>query len=150
VDKNGAVIANLSGDEKRKIITLEDMAPYLPKAYVAIEDERFLTHNGVDIKRTAAAIFSYIIGGGDSNFGGSTITQQLVKNLSEDKERDWTRKIREWYRAYELEKKLNKEEIFTLYVNTIYFGDGCYGIKNASEYYFSKNRGFFCAYLKII
>ena len=84
VDANGGVIANLSGDEKRKIITLEDMADYLPKAYVAIEDERFYEHSGVDFKRTGGAIFKKLTGSG--SFGGSTITQQLVKNITKDDE----------------------------------------------------------------
>ena len=76
VDNNGGVIANLSGDEKRKVITLEDMADYLPKAYVAIEDERYYSHSGVDFKRTAGAIINTVFG--KSSYGGSTITQQLV------------------------------------------------------------------------
>ena len=70
VDSNGGVIANLSGDEKRKVIKLEDMADYLPKAYVAIEDERFYKHNGVDLKRTAGAILHTVTG--NSSYGGST------------------------------------------------------------------------------
>ena len=73
VDANGAVIANLSGDEKRKIIAYDDMSKYLPKAYVAIEDERFYKHHGVDWKRTAGAIFNTIFKG-SSSYGGSTIT----------------------------------------------------------------------------
>ena len=79
------VVANLSGDEKRKIITIEDMSKYLPKAYVAIEDERFEKHHGVDWKRTAGAIFNTVFKG-SSSYGGSTITQQLVKNLTKDDE----------------------------------------------------------------
>ena len=82
VDQNGGVIANLSGDEKRKVITLEEMADYLPKAYVAIEDERFYKHSGVDFKRTAGAILHTVMG--NSSYGGSTITQQLVKNITKD------------------------------------------------------------------
>lgn len=81
---NGAVIANLSGDEKRKTITLADMSSYLPKAYVAIEDERFYKHHGVDFKRTAGAIVNKLFGSG--SYGGSTITQQLVKNITKDDE----------------------------------------------------------------
>ena len=80
VDKNGGIVAQLSGDEKRKIISLNDMAEYLPKAYVAMEDERFYKHHGVDIKRTTGAIIKTLLG--DSSYGGSTITQQLVKNIS--------------------------------------------------------------------
>ena len=71
VDSNGTVIADLSGDEKRKIITLEDMSQYLPKAYVAIEDERFYSHSGVDFKRTAGAILNTVFTG-SSSYGGST------------------------------------------------------------------------------
>ena len=77
-DAEGGVLAELNGDENRKIVTLEEMSPYLPKAYIAIEDERFEQHHGVDIKRTGAAILSFITHGGKSTAGGgSTITQQL-------------------------------------------------------------------------
>ena len=79
VDKNGGIVAQLSGDEKRKVITIEDMSEYLPKAYVAMEDERFYKHKGVDIKRTAGAIVKTLLG--DSSYGGSTITQSSC-NLS--------------------------------------------------------------------
>ena len=125
VDANGAVIANLSGDEKRKIITLEDMSQYLPKAYVAIEDERFYKHHGVDWKRTAGAIFNTIFKG-SSSYGGSTITQQLVKNLTEDNETSGLagiyRKIREWAKAYQVERMISKDQILELYLNILYVG----------------------------
>ena len=85
LDKDGNEIANLSDDEKRKIISLSEMSEYLPKAYVAIEDKRFYEHNGVDIKRTAGAILGVITR--NSSYGGSSITQQLVKNVTNDKER---------------------------------------------------------------
>ena len=78
-DKDGNVIAELSGDENREIISIGDMSEYLPKAFVAIEDERFYNHSGVDLKRTLAATSTYLLKG-DSSFGGSTITQQLIKN----------------------------------------------------------------------
>ena len=71
------------------------MSPYIPKAYISIEDERFYEHKGVDIKRTGAATVTYVLHKGKSSFGGSTITQQLVKNLTNDKEDDWQRKVRE-------------------------------------------------------
>ena len=81
-DSDGNILAELNGDESRKIISLEEMSPYLPKAYVAIEDERFETHNGIDIKRTGKAILSFITNFGKSTEGGgSTITQQVVKNV---------------------------------------------------------------------
>ena len=78
LDKSGKEIANLSTDEKRKVISLSEMPDYLPKAYIAIEDKRFYKHNGVDLKRTTGAIIGVVTG--KDNGGGSTITQQLVKN----------------------------------------------------------------------
>ena len=124
VDKNGAVIANLSGDEKRKMITLDEMAEYLPKAYVAMEDERFYQHNGVDLKRTAGAILKTLMG--NSSYGGSTITQQLVKNRTKDDERSGIagimRKVREWAKAYQVERLISKDQILELYLNILYVG----------------------------
>ena len=87
VDSNENILAELNGNESRKIITLDEMSPYLPKAYIAIEDERFYQHHGVDLKRTTAAILSFVTHFGKSTTGGgSTITQQLVKNITQDKE----------------------------------------------------------------
>ena len=108
-DINGEQIGTLSGDENRKIVTFEEMPEYLPKAFIAIEDKRFYEHNGVDIKRTAYATIMYIINRGDSESGGgSTITQQLIKNLKNDKAdsgaKGIERKIREMARAYNVEK----------------------------------------------
>ena len=93
-DKDGEVLHEIRGEENRKIIPLSEMGEYIPKAYVAIEDERFYEHSGIDIKRTAGAIVTYILNGGNSSFGGSTITQQLVKNLKEDDDDSVARKIR--------------------------------------------------------
>ncbi len=144
VDANGAVIANLSGDEKRKIITLGDMADYLPKAYVAIEDERFYKHHGVDWKRTAGAIFNTIFKG-SSSYGGSTITQQLVKNLTNDDESHGLagiyRKIREWAKAYQVERMISKDQILELYLNILYVGGegNLHGVELGAEYYFNKS-----------
>ena len=88
IDTDGNVLAELNGDESRKIITLEEMSPYLPKAYIAIEDERFEKHHGVDIKRTGAAVLSFITHGGKSTAGGgSTITQQVVKNVTQERKK---------------------------------------------------------------
>ena len=90
-------------DENRKIITLEEMSPYLPKAYIAIEDERFEKHHGVDIKRTGAAILSFITHGGKSTAGGgSTITQQVAKNIVFSQDKSWLRKIGEIFAAYDV------------------------------------------------
>ena len=142
LDKDGNVIAELSGDENRKIITLEEMSEYLPKAYVAIEDERFYDHSGVDIKRTAGAIFTYIVNGGSSSFGGSTITQQLVKNITQETDDTGiagvTRKVKEWVKAYQIENMLSKEQILELYLNIVFVGAGNSGVEVGAEYYFGK------------
>ncbi len=143
VDENGGVIANLSGDEKRKIITLADMADYLPKAYVAIEDERYYKHSGVDFKRTAGAIVNTVFGGG-SSYGGSTITQQLVKNITKDDEASGMagilRKVKEWAKAYQVERMISKDQILELYLNILFVGSGnLHGVELGAEYYFNKS-----------
>ena len=135
---NNEVIAELKGEENREIIQYEDLPKFVVDAVVAIEDERFFEHSGVDIKRTAAAVVSYVVHMGKSDFGGSTITQQLVKNTTNDKEASWTRKVREWYRAISLEKVMSKEKIMEQYLNTIYMGDNASGIEKAAENYFGK------------
>lgn len=142
VDQNEAVIADLSGDEKRKVITLEDMADYLPKAYVAIEDERFYKHNGVDFKRTAGAIVKTLMG--DSSYGGSTITQQLVKNITKDDDRSGLagimRKVKEWAKAYQVERMISKDQILELYLNILFVGSSnLHGVELGAEYYFNKS-----------
>ena len=144
VDANGAVLANLSGDEKRKIITLQDMAEYLPKAYVAIEDERFYDHSGVDLKRTAGAILNTVFKG-SSSYGGSTITQQLVKNITDDDESEGLagifRKVREWAKAYQVERMISKQQILELYLNILFVGGegNLHGVELGAEYYFNKS-----------
>ena len=138
--KTGELVATLTGDEKRKIISLADMPEYLPKAFIAIEDERFYEHHGIDIKRTLGAIATYIFNSGDSSFGGSTITQQVVKNITKEDERHWTRKVKEWGRAYNIEKMLSKDQILELYLNLIFMGGAQYcGVELGSIYYFNKS-----------
>lgn len=142
-DKDGKQIAELAGDENRKIISLAEMGEYLPNAFIAIEDERYYSHFGIDIKRTAGAIVTYVTHGGNSSFGGSTITQQLVKNMMQDSAAEGTagveRKIREWSRAYQIEQMLTKSQILELYLNKIFMGSTVYGVESASQYYFSKS-----------
>ena len=128
------------GDEKKKSnISFEEMPDNLKNAYVAIEDERFYKHSGVDIKRTASAIFNYVIHFGSSSFGGSTITQQLVKNITGDNTDSVTRKVKEWWKAWLLETKLSKEEILEGYLNIIYVGPSIYGVDSGAKYYFNKS-----------
>ncbi len=143
VDKDGNILADLSGDEKRKIISLDEMADYLPKAYIAIEDERFYEHSGVDFKRTAGAIMNTLLNG-TSDYGGSTITQQLVKNITNDNESTGIegikRKIREWQRAYQVERMISKQEILELYLNILFVGgNNLHGVELGAEYYFNKS-----------
>lgn len=151
VDINGEELAVLNGDEKRQIISLDEMSEFLPKAYVAIEDERFYEHQGVDIKRTANAIYTYIRNEGSSSFGGSSITQQLVKNITNDREDTITRKVKEWLLAYQLEQTLSKEDILEKYLNIIFVGADVYGVELGAQYYFDKSASELslaeCAYL---
>lgn len=153
-DMNGDTIAVFSGDENRKIVTLAEMSPYLPKAFVSIEDERFEEHSGVDIKRTIAATVKWglsKVGIGSASYGGSTITQQLVKNLTKEDERSSTRKIKEMARAYYIEQELSKDQILEMYLNLIFLGGKTYGVEIASNYYFNKSAADLtlaeCAYL---
>ena len=138
-DSEGKQLHELTGEENRKIIPLQKMGEYIPKAFVAIEDERFYKHNGIDLYRTAGAIFTYVTNFGHSSFGGSTITQQLVKNLMDDDEDSISRKIREWSRAYKVENMLSKSQILELYLNEIFMGGTVYGVESASKYYFNKS-----------
>ncbi len=142
-DKDGTLIATLSGGTKRKCISLSEMGELLPKAYVAIEDERFYEHRGVDVKRTAAATFTYITHAGRSSFGGSTITQQLVKNITNDKEDSAlagvVRKVKEMSKAIQVEQYLSKDQILELYLNLIFIGgNDINGVELGATYYFNK------------
>lgn len=138
-DIDGNTIATLGSEVKKKVVSYDEIPDNLKNAYVAIEDERFYSHNGVDIKRTASAIGSYIIHFGSSSFGGSTITQQLVKNLTGDSTDSVTRKVNEWWKAWQLETCLSKDEILETYLNIIYVGPSIYGVEAGAEYYFNKS-----------
>lgn len=135
-DINGDVMATLSSGENRIWVDYEDIPEDLEHALVAIEDKRFYEHKGVDWYRTVGAIFSSFLG--SSSFGGSTITQQLIKNLTGDNEVTVQRKLVEIFRALEFEKKYDKEEIIEWYLNAVYFGEGCNGIYTAAQTYFGK------------
>ena len=130
-------LATLHGSENRIWVDLEDIPDYLVKALVAIEDHRFYEHKGVDWYRTVGAMFTMLTGGDDS-FGGSTITQQLIKNLTGNKEVTVQRKLIEIFQALEFEKKYDKDEIVEWYLNAVYFGEGCDGIYTAAQKYFGK------------
>ena len=136
---DGNVIATLGTQRKNIPISFEEMPENLKNAYVSIEDERFYSHHGVDIKRTGSAILSYIFNFGSSSYGGSTITQQLVKNLTGDTTNSAIRKVKEWWKAWILETSLSKEEILEGYLNIIYVGPNVYGVEAGAKYYFNKS-----------
>ncbi len=127
----------ISGYENALRCSLEEVSPHLINAFVAIEDKRFFEHGGIDWARTVSALLDFSKGEG-AHFGGSTITQQLVKNLTGDSERSVRRKLSELMRAVELEKKLSKREILEQYLNVVNLSQSCYGVKTASNAYFSK------------
>ncbi len=139
-DENGNDVEyhQLSGTENRIWADMEDISPYLKDAIVAIEDERFWSHKGFDLKRFIGAALNYVMKS-DNSYGGSTITQQLIKNLTGDDEAVVSRKLREIIRAIQLEQQMDKESILELYLNTIYLGQGCNGVKTAAYTYFGKD-----------
>ena len=126
-----------SDGENRIWSSLDTIPQYLQDAAVAIEDKRFEKHNGVDFKGTMRAIFSTLLGRGVQ--GGSTITQQLIKNVTGDDQVTVKRKVTEIYRALELEKRYEKDQILEAYLNRIYLGQSCYGVEAASRTYFGKS-----------
>ena len=131
---DGSLLAN-RGDTGGAAVRLQDLPPYLPKAFVAIEDRRFYSHWGVDPVGVFRAIFRNALGRGVVQ-GGSTLTQQLAKNLFLTQERTFSRKIQEAILALWLEHKYSKDQILELYLNRVYFGSGAYGVDAAAEKYF--------------
>ena len=129
----------LHGTENRIWVGIDKVPQYLKDAFISIEDERFETHSGVDWKRTAAAVGNKLLKFDSSEFGGSTITQQLIKNVTNDKGRNAMRKFREIVRALLVERQLSKTEILEAYLNTIPLGNGICGVQVASNYYFNKD-----------
>ena len=138
-DTDGNTIAEIGGEKAKNKIPASEIPNNLKDAYVAIEDERFYKHHGVDIKRTGAAVVSYVFHRGSSSFGGSTITQQVVKNLTGDSSNKISRKVNEWGKAITLETFMTKDEILSLYLNIIYVGPNVYGIETGANYYFNKS-----------
>ena len=127
----------LYGTENRIWINLKDMPKAMPEAIVAIEDKRFYEHNGVDWFRTGSAILSLMTG--RDNYGGSTLTQQLVKNITDDSEVSLTRKLREIFRALNIEREYSKDDIIEAYLNVVNFGNNCQGVESAAQLYFDKS-----------
>lgn len=125
--------------EKSEWKSIYDMPENLKNAFVAIEDKRFYEHNGVDWLRTFKAVGNYIFRFGNRSFGGSTITQQLIKNLTGDNMVTPKRKLEEIIRAINLEKDLSKNEILESYLNVVYLSENCYGVGTAAQLYFNKD-----------
>ena len=134
-------LTTLSSEQNRVWVDFEDIPKDMKDAIVAIEDERFYSHKGFDLKRTTKAFFVFVknkLTHQPTSFGGSTITQQLVKNLTKKTERTAARKILEISRAVNLEKQISKDKILELYLNSIYLSQGCSGVQTASQKFFGK------------
>ena len=136
-DANGNLITDYKGTENRIMVSIDTMPLTLQHAFVAVEDARFYTHNGVDVKRIVGAFVANFVTG--SQQGGSTITQQLIKNTLLSSEQSYKRKIQEAYLAMQLETRYTKSEILEAYLNTIYLGEDYYGVKVAVYNYFGKD-----------
>ncbi len=139
-DKNTGQLVELQtlkGKENRELVTYDQIPEDLINAYVAIEDKRFWNHQGVDWRRTGSGLLRMFTGGNIQ--GGSTIDQQLIKNLTGRNDVTVSRKILEIFTALEMEKNHKKEDILTIYLNWIYLGNGCHGVQAAAKYYFGKN-----------
>ena len=136
--KDAILLETITGGEKLIFCPLSEIPENLQNAFIAIEDKRFYEHHGVDLRRTGAAVCNYIFSRSKS-FGGSTITQQLIKNVTGNDEKTAMRKITEIFRALDLEKNLGKEEILENYLNIVSLANGCTGIGSASAFYFGKS-----------
>ena len=134
---NWTELQKLHGTENRVLVEYEDIPQYLIDAAIAIEDKRFEQHRGVDWRRTGGAVLE--LAKGDKSYGGSTITQQLLKNMTGDRQTTIKRKVTEIFRALEFEQRYTKDEIMEMYLNTITLGQGCYGVQTAAQLYFGKD-----------
>ncbi len=132
------VLATLRGDESRIVVASEDISPIMKQAIVAVEDRRFWEHQGVDYRGILRAVWADVRHQAVVE-GGSTITQQFVKNTYTQQERTISRKLKEAALAWQLERKWSKDRILTAYLNTIYFGNGAYGIEMAARVYFGEH-----------
>lgn len=138
LDINQNEFEAIHGSENREWVSINNIPTHLKQAFIAIEDERFYTHHGIDLKRIAGAVITAIKPGGKT-YGASTITQQLVKNLTGETQFSLKRKVQEQWRAVQLEKKLSKEQILELYLNIVPLGNGINGVQAAAKTYFNKD-----------
>ena len=133
-----SAVEYLYKDENRIWVSYEKIPDYMKKATIAIEDKRYLSHKGVDWKRTAGAVVNYAFKTKDG-YGGSTITQQLIKNITGDDAKSPSRKVKEIFRALYIERKYSKNQILEYYLNTVTFGGSCQGVQSAAKRYFNKD-----------
>jgi penicillin-binding protein 1A len=137
-DRFGGLLGTLVNEQNRVQVRLDQISEPMVETVIAIEDEHFYAHNGVNVRSIVRAFSANLEQGGVQQ-GGSTITQQLVKNSIVGTDQNLSRKMREAVLAVELEKEMSKQEILERYLNTIYFGNGAYGVQAAAELYFSTN-----------
>ena len=137
-DANGTLVSTLKGEKDVYYLDYDNIPAYVPAAMVSIEDKKFYSHNGIDIKAIMRAAKA-MIQNGKVTQGGSTITQQLARNIFLTQDVKWERKVEEMFIAVELEKIYSKNKIMEFYLNNIYFGNGYYGIQAASKGYFNKD-----------
>ena len=140
LDKDGNLVATLRGaGSSSEFVPFDEIRhTYLDDAFIAIEDERFESHPGIDTKRILSAVLSAVANGGTPTHGGSTITQQTIKLISGKDDISAQRKIQEWYNAVELEKTRSKDAIMELYLNLVPMANNLEGVQAASKYYFNK------------
>ncbi|MDD4542029.1 MAG: transglycosylase domain-containing protein, partial [Eubacteriales bacterium] len=142
LDNRGQVVRELTGAQNvnREYVSITRMKPsYIDDAFIAIEDERFLDHKGIDPKRIANAVAGIFLNAGNPTHGASTITQQVVKMMSGADERSAQRKVQEWERALELERRLSKDEIMELFLNMVPMANNLTGVQAAAMTYFGKD-----------
>lgn len=139
MDRNRNLLTVYRGTENRIVVPLASIPQRLRNAFIAVEDARFYSHGGVDLKRIAGAFVANLTTSGTQ--GGSTITQQLIKNTLLSSEQSYKRKIQEAYLALQLETRYSKDQILENYLNTIYLGENYYGVKVAAKGYFGKELG---------
>ena len=139
---NPQELEQIQSDFNRIWVDSSQIPQVMKDAIVSIEDERFYKHHGVDLKRTLGATGKWVLskmGIGSASYGGSTITQQVIKNITNEKENTPSRKVKEMMRAIALEKQLSKDEILTMYLNIVYFANNCNGVEAAANVYFNKD-----------
>ena len=138
-DRDGKItLFNVHGDEKRTIVQMEEISDYVKRAVITAEDDNFYSHRGLDLKGVIRAVFVNIKARDPFSQGGSTITQQLVRNSLLGVQKAYSRKLKEVILALQVEQKFDKDRILWMYLNQIPFGSNIFGIEEAAKDYFGK------------